>query len=759
METNENVLINKVEDFNIGNTIKSGDQTLLKYKILDGDGEILDLAGSPCRAVVKKHGREVYSTTDVTIAADNVAQFRITEVLPADEKKPYMVEFIINEDDKPQIFPSKDTIELYILSSSILEEKAIIQSAGCKTAEEIILKKANPILDGIDEAEATRRTSEDTRVTNELAREQSEEDRKFEEMLRQLSEADRGYGESTRVAAESNRKATFDELVDTGVLQTNINTKLSNLEQTYAPKLAELDNNEDARKTAESARETNEAERILNEDGRVAAENERQTNYNELVDTGVIQENINQKLSESEQTYAPRLTNLEQNDADLTAQLAQNKQFLSNVFINPLNPPENLEPALFDGETDDSESLQAIIDFASENNFSVMFPARKTTVANLIIPKRSVILGNFSTVLKARQGVGVDGNEDMYIENLFIDGRKSVLGGGKSNLGLRVLSGSIINNIKSVNNAGHGIRIQAEDETKNTYANHLVVNDNGANEMDGDGLYINNSHNVFIDGVEAFGNMRTGVVVTTFDPVTNSEKPELSNNVNITNVTFGGNWYNGFNCEGVNNPKITNIESDDQGFSARVSKNGQFKDMKITGFGAADHDDIYVDNVVLSPKGDVSNVFVHAGKNPRIKNVQIIDTADSYRSNTFESVDRDGKGFIENILVENGHNSFIARGYRNLRNCNVLNASGVPYSGAGRRIGNYNQENPYDRFQLVGGLMRHSFSRKPNSGYGMSSEFKKGDFVMNNFESIFNVFGWICVNEENQEWKAIPITV
>lgn len=187
----DNVLINKVEDFNIGNTTKSGDQTLLKYKLLDGDDEVLNLSEMPCRAVVKKHGREVYSTTDVTIAADNVAQFRITEVLPADEKKPYMVEFIINEDDKPQIFPSKDTIELYILSSSILEEKAIIQSAGCKTAEEIILKKANPILDGIDEAEATRRTSEDTRVTNELARERSEEYRQSNESERVSAEIER----------------------------------------------------------------------------------------------------------------------------------------------------------------------------------------------------------------------------------------------------------------------------------------------------------------------------------------------------------------------------------------------------------------------------------------------------------------------------------------------------------------------------------------------------------------------------------------
>ena len=241
----DNVLINKVEDFNIGNTTKSGDQTLLKYKLLDGDDEALNLSEMPCRAVVKKHGREVYSTTDVTIAADNVAEFRITEILPADDKTPYMVEFIVNEDGKPQIFPSKDTIELYILSSSLLEEQAIIQSAGCKTAEEIILKKANPILDGIDEAEATRRTSEDTRVTNELARETNEAARQDNELVRQSQE-------ESREIAETARREAYDDLIDTGVMQTKINERLEDLEEEYAPKLTEV--------TAQLAQKANQKE-------------------------------------------------------------------------------------------------------------------------------------------------------------------------------------------------------------------------------------------------------------------------------------------------------------------------------------------------------------------------------------------------------------------------------------------------------------------------------------------------------------------
>src|SRR5699024_7161585 len=43
---------------------------------------------------------------------------------------------------------------------------------------------------------------------------------------------------------------------------------------------------------------------------------ELQANYQELLDTGVLQTNINTKLEQLEEEYAPRLTNLEQNKAD-----------------------------------------------------------------------------------------------------------------------------------------------------------------------------------------------------------------------------------------------------------------------------------------------------------------------------------------------------------------------------------------------------------------------------------------------------------
>lgn len=62
--------------------------------------------------------------------------------------------------------------------------------------------------------------------------------------------------------------------------------------------------------------EQNETDRQAFFDDLVEDIDELQTNYQELLDTGVLQTNINQKLAEAEQEYAPRLTDLEQNKAD-----------------------------------------------------------------------------------------------------------------------------------------------------------------------------------------------------------------------------------------------------------------------------------------------------------------------------------------------------------------------------------------------------------------------------------------------------------
>lgn len=90
--------------------------------------------------------------------------------------------------------------------------------------------------------------------------------------------------------------------------------------------------------TNESARETNENERISNEEARQAL-------YNELLETGVLQTNINTKLEELETQYAPRLDELDAQLAQkaLQSDLEVEKARIDNLTANAGDTDNNAE--------------------------------------------------------------------------------------------------------------------------------------------------------------------------------------------------------------------------------------------------------------------------------------------------------------------------------------------------------------------------------------------------------------------------------
>lgn len=259
--TRGNRAINTAEDENYGEILKSGDNTLLRYKIFDGDGEILPLEGLPCEAVIKKEDKVVYRTP-AEINAENIVSFKIDEVLPSDRNNPYTIEFIITNDQDTLIFPSDDRINLFIYPSAFSVDGDIINQTPESRLNEIVIVAVNDATQEIYlEVDNIRETLESEFEANESDRQQE-----FE-------------------ANEVDRQA-----------------------------------NETIRKSQEESREI--------------AETARQEVYDDLIDTGVMQENINQKLAESEAEYAPRLTELEQNDADLTTQLAQTDGRLDGIIVD-----------------------------------------------------------------------------------------------------------------------------------------------------------------------------------------------------------------------------------------------------------------------------------------------------------------------------------------------------------------------------------------------------------------------------------------
>src|SRR5699024_10451369 len=107
---------------------------------------------------------------------------------------------------------------------------------------------------------------------------------------------------------------------DFETLMSQLNSMKDNAEQ----ELADLVN------TAER----NELERQQFYESLVEDINDLQENYQELLDTGVLQTNINTKLEALEEEYAPKLT-------EVTAQLAQNEKKIYTKPTNGLRPMVN----------------------------------------------------------------------------------------------------------------------------------------------------------------------------------------------------------------------------------------------------------------------------------------------------------------------------------------------------------------------------------------------------------------------------------
>ena len=139
-----NRAINTAEDENYGEILKSGDNTLLRYKIFDGDGENLQLEGLPCEAVIKKEDKVVYRTP-AEVDTENIVSFKITEVLPSDRNNPYTIEFIVTQDQDTLIFPSDDRINLYIYPSSLSVDGEIIEQTPEERLNEIVIVAVNDL--------------------------------------------------------------------------------------------------------------------------------------------------------------------------------------------------------------------------------------------------------------------------------------------------------------------------------------------------------------------------------------------------------------------------------------------------------------------------------------------------------------------------------------------------------------------------------------------------------------------------------------
>ena len=104
----------------------------------------------------------------------------------------------------------------------------------------------------------------------------------------------------------------------------------------------------------------------------------------------------------------------------------------NTAIINAKYPPSGLTPVSLDGATDDTTSLQAVIDYAHDNGGGVCYVPKGTLIASALTLKSGVTLmgdGKNVTILKQKDGsdqnfIHNEANTDTFygIKNLTVDG-------------------------------------------------------------------------------------------------------------------------------------------------------------------------------------------------------------------------------------------------------------------------------------------------------------------------------------------------
>ena len=157
----------KLESLTTGNTLKQGDKTPLKYKLLDADGDQLNIAGKSAKArlVYPDFSAVGYEKINLTVAQDDTVTFTIDQVIPA---RVYHVEIIV---DNKFICPSReDEAKFTVDKSSLGTEANIIEIVGkdvliqdIKSQLEAELQPLISDLEYVQQAEAQRVSAEEQR--------------------------------------------------------------------------------------------------------------------------------------------------------------------------------------------------------------------------------------------------------------------------------------------------------------------------------------------------------------------------------------------------------------------------------------------------------------------------------------------------------------------------------------------------------------------------------------------------------------------
>lgn len=199
------------------------------------------------------------------------------------------------------------------------------------------------------------------------------------------------------------------------------------------------------------------------------------------------------------------------------------REILADFMLNVKNPPNNATPASGDGSTDDTEAIQACIDFAYENGGkAVYFPSGVYLTKSLEL-KNGVSLFGFdpnttrlvlrggatkpllsgTTTSNTIKGLSFDGNSDIQVENLNLIALKGgkyifndlILTDGYDLLNLVINDNCFITNTRFDKAVKNGLVIGGNGQlvADNIIVNHLsAILGESAITLNADNCIINN---------------------------------------------------------------------------------------------------------------------------------------------------------------------------------------------------------------------------------------------------------------------------
>ena len=153
-----------LESLTRGNTLKQGDKTPLTYRLLDADGDNLNIAGKQAtvRLVYPNYLTIGYEKSGLLVSQDDTVTFTIDNIIPS---RKYNVEIIV---DNKFVFPSRSAESKFTIDRSTLGTEAnIIEIVG---VDAVVRKVLGQVQGAIDDVVSDISQEEANRVQAEQQR-------------------------------------------------------------------------------------------------------------------------------------------------------------------------------------------------------------------------------------------------------------------------------------------------------------------------------------------------------------------------------------------------------------------------------------------------------------------------------------------------------------------------------------------------------------------------------------------------------------